>query len=242
MYDCGVKVMRNLNHENMGIHTIWSGSAIQNYCEFTGRDSEELFGWYNSPRFKISRFDIRIDGYNFSIKPIDFANATENGQINTRAHSKTFVHGIDSHADTLYIGSMKKRNKLVRIYDKGKEQNLDVDWLRVEAEFRGNAAKSTAHHLFNKTQSMSTAIKVIIVGLVDFPEIKEWSLLMGENGYRIIEPYKGLGNTENWLLSSVTKSLARVMVSDPLFKQRFDQVTEHIYLRLLNGQEPFGED
>jgi len=233
-WDCGVKVMRHDKHPDMGVHVIFSGTAWRTTLEDTGLSDQELINYYNNDMFKPTRIDVRCDGFNFDVSARTFATAVEDGECQTSMHSKTYIHGIDTNADTLYVGSLKKRSKLLRIYDKGIVEGLDVNWIRFEAEFRQSYAKSATAHIFAESKDINETIKELIIGIADFPEIEAWRVLLGDNGLKIVQPATGVGNTKKWLLTSVAKSLANEVFKDPDFEQTFIAVFKGILNRMID--------
>jgi hypothetical protein len=61
-----------------------------------------------------------------------------------QVNAQKTVSLIESPAgDTFYLGS-RSSEKMVRVYDKGKEQGVPQDWLRIEMEFKGESASRAA--------------------------------------------------------------------------------------------------
>lgn len=233
-WSSGIKVMRHPSHPQMGVHIVISGEAWRKTLEVTGLTDRELVSYYDNSMFKVSRVDVRCDGFNMGIKPKAFYNAVEQDEVVTNLHSKTFITGIDTGADTLYIGSLKKRQKLLRIYDKGLQSETDLDWIRFEAEFRNKYATSASQHLFRQTGSFDVLVQELIVGIADFPSIEQWRILLSDNGLKIVQPLDPVGNTKKWLLTTVARSLANEVFKDADFEDTFMSFYKSILNELID--------
>lgn len=76
---------------------------------------------------RLSRIDVAIDYIGKDLSQLDWHE--------TRERKRQTIQSANGRLETLYLGAFTSE-RLTRIYDKGKEQGLDYDWWRVEAQVR----------------------------------------------------------------------------------------------------------
>lgn len=120
----------------MGVHVVLNGDALA----FFGDVVNELVHSYD---FSCSRIDIAYDSDSFTVDDVIDGRYV----AVVRASRRTLVHDISTGAKTLYLGSLRGGRKLIRIYDKAKEQGLDGVLTRVEIQLREEYADAAFRHL-----------------------------------------------------------------------------------------------
>lgn len=235
----GVRVMSNPDRRDMGTHVIMSGSTLATLHEMVA-NPVSLLSWYLETGGKVSRVDVAIDIIDepFDINAIAAAYAA--GDITTKARKGINVKGMTDDGHTLYVGSLKARKKLLRVYDKHAEDKLKAlseRHKRVEFEIHGKPATAMSRDMV-KAQNFGTFARSVVSGYVDFPTVPDWQRVF--SGSEPIGYGSGTHDTQSgtvkWLMESVTKALAREIALDSNLFSRFIEQT-HIELRRLNAVE-----
>jgi hypothetical protein len=91
---------------------------------------------------RVTRLDVAIDVFGGGVTPDDVLRAWKRGEVKTP--SKKILRWASADGDkntgvTVQFGS-RKSARCLRVYDKGKEQKTNEDWIRVELELHGRQA------------------------------------------------------------------------------------------------------
>lgn len=220
-YLSGVIEMFNPSRPDMGVHIIYSGKALNRVCEQSGLTRDEILLHHINNGGRASRIDYTVDIIDSGLSIDDLWQALENGNAKTKSsHSRS----QDGHGKgyTLYVGSRKTRKKMLRIYDKGKEQEQwqGVDWKRIELETRTEIARNSCD-MYIRDGMKSSTIHSMIAGVCDFPENPLWARILQSEASKIPVGTTGDGNTEKWLMTQVAPALARVLSYDSSFLSKF---------------------
>lgn len=214
--------------ESMGTHVVYSGKSLERIrLELEGDFDPLSFHWFYG--HKVTRIDYALDMIGDdapSIAPL--IEAFENGNVNTGVRSlpKVISTGKDQH-ETMYIGSMKKRKKLMRIYRKDIQLGggYAEKWLRAELECRNIEANSSVDE-FMGIYDDRVAIKSLIKGFCDFPDDEAWTIATGKETTTIPTQAHRAGNTKKWLIESVVPALAKEVYQDPRVLDVFAEALE----------------
>lgn len=111
-----------------------------------GEDISRLLGYVAGlGGLNVTRLDFAVDVRGWGARPEDLKTAFDAGRGITAAQSATFVDGRkrsgESTGSTLYLGS-RSSEKFMRVYDKAAQMGVDGDWIRVELELKGDAARA----------------------------------------------------------------------------------------------------
>lgn len=236
--ESGVLASSNPSRQDMGVHFTYSGSALSHLSETIS--GKQLIENHSSRLHRFSRVDVAIDivDSEFSIETI--AQHLKDGKAKTYARTAPNVDDKIDDGHTQYVGSMKNRTKLLKIYNKAFEQKIEANWKRVEFSGYGDNAVAMASKIEN-CLDLPPLIQALIVGYCDFPEYDLWSEIMGSNEVKIAVPEKEKGNTRKWLLEICAKALAKEYYLDNSFMHEFmdafnEQLNE-IESEFKNGQE-----
>jgi len=121
-----------------------------------------------------------------------------------------FVAG--KNGDTFYIGA-RSSAKMVRLYDKGKQQKVEVDWIRAEIELKDHSAESAAYHAERYPAALGFEIAKLIDNPNDvFARICE-DASEGDITVRSSKP-KTRSNRLVWLLNSVMPAIRQLAVEE----------------------------
>lgn len=123
-----------------------TGQNLGAYRDLGGTEGR-LLEFYSSAGGKASRIDIAFDLMDYGIDILRIFKDWETGKVKSNARTvQPFTKatrnsdGTISKASTLYFGS-RESEVFVRIYEKGKQMQTDLDWLRIELEIKGEKAR-----------------------------------------------------------------------------------------------------
>lgn len=229
MYQSGAMEMWHSKHPHMGIHVAYSAKSIAYACENFGMEQWEVLD-YLSATAKMARLDVALDVANVPIDIRQLHADALNGKIKTRTKSIDYVEsakiGQEYGARTLYLGSMKKRKKLLRVYDKGMQLNLNKYLTRFELELHGAIANNAKGTLLDRVDRIASAISGMIRGYADMSEVLPVEIFTSD-AIKIALPKYKKSDTAKWLVDVVAKTLAKEVYSDASvftdFIERFKQ-------------------
>lgn len=213
-HESGAKIYENLQRQDMGKHIIYSGKTLQRINAMYNVNSIEVLNHHIESGHNITRIDIALDFINYELNVSDFQWAFMQGKVATRLRKASVIQSLTDTGHTLYIGSRKKRKKLVRVYDKGAEMGWDYPCIRVEVQLMGKPATTVAIEAVRSGKLAQTLLGAM-KNVVDFKTIPAWSNAM-EQGVRVdvgTESDK-LGDTLAWLEGSVRSSLIKHALLD----------------------------
>ncbi len=196
---------------DMGTHLIYPGSALNQISNVI-----KLLHDHLDAGARITRLDVAVDVYDDNLTPKLLYK--QRREMVTKAKKYKLMTGTDG--DTMYIGS-RTSEKYMRIYDKNAEQgikNAAIARTRIEIETKGYTAHALAHYLV--TNGLG-AIPEIICGFADFPKDRYWRKAMQECKAHKIASERKMTNTEEWLLNTVSQTIADYCVEHEGFYQRF---------------------
>ncbi|HKY46312.1 MAG TPA: replication initiation factor domain-containing protein [Pyrinomonadaceae bacterium] len=225
-YSTGVIVMWNTKRPAMGLHIIYTGKVLQTIRERYGVNADEILRYHTTLQGRVSRCDFALDVHQSGLSIGNLWDELENGQAQTKSsHSRT--QNGQNRGYTLYVGSRKKRKKMLRIYDKAKEVGDFVsDWLRVELETRSDVARN-ATRLYQDRNCTPETIAGMVLGFCDFPSVDLWQRTISAPHDKIPVGTHQTGDTEGWLLNQCAPALAKAILRDPSFAGTFASVLEH---------------
>lgn len=205
----GHVVMSNLKRPDMGVHVMFSGSAL-NELLTGGIDQFQLIRWAVGEGAKITRIDLAVDLYG---TPVDMDKLYKSKQVKGQEGSarKRERRENDEGGYTIYFGS-RKSDKVLRVYNKAAEKGLiGVIWTRFEMEFKSDPA----HEVATNVMSMSFEDAMLYtMGLVkaqynaDDPLYQE---LLRSPARHVATTKDASDSTLDWLLGPVAKTMAKQM-------------------------------
>lgn len=217
----GVREYKNYSRNDMGCHIVYSSKALDRIKNMRNIGGTDVLLHHIKSGHNIARLDLAIDFVGYGLAVDDFVFAFNNGFVKTKLRKASVIQSLTGGGSTLYIGSMKKRKNLVRVYDKGAEQGISANWVRVELQVMGKKATSTG-----KTIAMSENIKETIIGLIlgviDFPTISAWKQLTEDTSeIKMSTIPKEQGDTERWIMKQVVPAMRRTIVLNADFWVQF---------------------
>lgn len=216
--ESGVLASSNPSRQDMGVHFTYSGTALSSLNnEITGK---QLIENHSSRDHRFSRIDVAIDAINSELSIETIATHLKEKKAKTLARTAPNIDDKLDDGHSQYVGSLKNRTKLLRVYDKAFEQKIEGDWKRIEFSGYGDNAVTMASKI-ESCLDLPPLIQALIVGYCDFPEYDLWSEIMGSNSVKIAVPEKEKGNTRKWLLEICAKALAKEYYLDNGFMHDF---------------------
>lgn len=214
--------------EEMGTHIVYSAKALR-YLRDMGLSDADILRFHAEREHKITRIDIAVDVTDSGMDIAKLFREYEENKVKTRVRSKaTGIIKTNGEMETMYVGSKKKRTKLIRIYNKAIEQGIDGDWIRIEYETRAQNATRAVMYIAKNGYS-EASMKELIVGFCDFTDDEVWSSLFDCEPMSIPTMIESDGNTVDWLMNSVAPSLAKEIIKDSRIEQAFyDRVVGEI--------------
>lgn len=194
----------------MGVHLMLGGRALASMNE-AGFDQIAALTWILEQGGKISRLDLAIDAMGLPFDPIALAQGPRVHDAPGSARKVKFVGGEDG-GKTAYIGS-RKSERMVRIYDKGREQRLnDVLWTRIEAELKGESARAAARTLLATPQEERAAfVKGVVKSIFNADDFGFQAVMDAPQMALAIPGRNTEDKTLNWMMNQVAKSMAGLM-------------------------------
>lgn len=210
----GGLVLFHPNQRDMGVHVELNADTLG----IMDNNPVALVAWVLVEQGKITRMDVAIDTDRVTMQQV--IDAQENGTLVSRAQNRRLVHGYHDNSNTLYIGAPSSR-RLVRFYDKAKEQKLEdssVVWTRCEVQLRAEQSQAAAIHICD-----GKSLADLVFSCVDFRDNTDtnitrrercpwWSEWVGAAVKLSFAPGKKLTETVEqvyeWVRKQVAPSLA----------------------------------
>jgi hypothetical protein len=176
-----------------GLMFVASGRA----CDNVG----QVYTWVKNAtehNFNCTRIDIAIDVHNSGVTVQD-AYFAHRAEYPNERRKTTFTQGTTG--DTFTIGS-RASNKYLRVYDKAAQQDQVGDWLRVEMEYKGDAARAAFAAVRHGAHNLVADISAFL-GLNRAPLMNAIYELNGGQGERITVAKKVMSDRERWMRKTV---------------------------------------
>lgn len=213
-HESGTKIYENLQRPDMGKHIIYSGKTLQRINKMYNVGALEVLKHHIDSGHNIARIDLALDFIGHNITVDDFQYAFLKGQVKTRLRSASMIKSLTDKGHTFYIGSRKKRKKLVRVYDKSAEMGWDFSCTRVEVQVMGKPATKIGLLAING-HDVGKSLLGAMRDVVDFLTIPEWNQAMENAEFvKIGTGFEEVGDTLKWLNGSVRSSIIKHAVLD----------------------------
>ena len=216
----GAIMMFNPDRPDMGIYVSYSSAAIQSANADFDCTDEMLLHWL-SRHGRISRLDVRLDARDIDINIRTLYRRALNNRVRTQTRSISYVDsaeiGNEKGAETCYIGSMKKRKKLLRVYDKAAQLGTGECHTRFELETHGRIALNAAKTLKSANfGDYGALIRGMIKRYCEWFDYLPAKRIFDDMSPVMIDvPAHVYGDTDKWLLDTVAPTLARQVLITP---------------------------
>lgn len=208
----GVREYVNYNRSDMGRHTVYSSKSLDRIKEMKNISGTDVLIHHLNEGHSVARLDLAIDFIGYDSTVGHYVDAFKNNEVDTKLRTASIVRSLTNEGETLYLGSMKRRKNLIRVYNKGAEQGLDINWVRVELQIMGKKATSTGITI-SKSEDIKETIIGVIKGVADFKTVSAWNQLTNlTSSVRMSTMPKTQGDTEKWLMKQVIPALGRTIV------------------------------
>jgi hypothetical protein len=222
----GALMMSNPERPDMGIHTIYSSEAIRSAkSDFECSDEQLLH--YLARHGRITRLDVRLDVRDLVLNIRTLYKRAMAGRAETQTVKIGYVSsakvGAEKGAETCYIGSMKKRTKLLRVYDIAMQLGTGGTHTRFELEAHGRIATNAAKTLKSANfDDYGAIIAGMIKRFCEWPDYRPCQRIFDDTTPIAIDvPAHVYGDTEKWLLDTVAPTLARQTLLNPALLTEF---------------------
>jgi len=239
-YNSGAVAQWHESNRSMGYHVTYSAQALRYAAENFNLSQDEILEVLSSVG-RVSRIDLAIDLSNVKVDIRQLHQDAVHGVLKTRAKTFDYVEsakkGQELGASTTYIGSMSKRKKLLRIYDKGMQLNLDEYKTRFELELHGQLAQTASMQLRSDIENMGKTIKSLINGYADFSNTHVAEHIASDAPIKITHPVYQKSDTAAWLIDVVAKTLAKETYLDYNVFEHFSKAFEAHYNKLVQSED-----
>lgn len=167
-FRCGSISVLSRGSSSMGVHVILRGQGCREYETRFGDSWIELIKRVKSAGGHFTRLDIAIDdrsGY-FTVDQVhskiqagEFRSVFRTGGY--RADYRFTKTGTERSGEGVYIGSKASSGLYLRIYDKAKEQNVPMHWVRTEVVARDERADLLTDKIIEGTALGQIALGVL---------------------------------------------------------------------------------
>jgi len=210
----GVQLLWNVDREEMGRHTVFSGSALRFIIEQRGIHMETLLRDCANAGGYITRLDLAKDSRGQAIDlPSIYQSLERQGNTGT-ARNWTELRS-NNGGYTLYVGS-RTSEKFIRIYDKAAESQLPNElWQRFEIETKGVVARAISASLLN-TANWGDVFDTIARAMVSPLQCSAYQQFFSERNISIALPkIERHSDREKWIGEQVIEAVAKHFIDHP---------------------------
>lgn len=220
-HESGAKAMTG--RSDMGTHLIVSGSALAAFAT-DGQPGPELVAHMASLNARFTRLDLALDVINSRLNFLQAFRDIDEDRAETQSRAYLLVQSNDK-GWTLYVGS-RSSDRFFRVYNKYAEVRRKAqvppdceDWVRFELSLSRVWARIGASLVERHTVPL--VVPSAIKAFIHLPNNRRWAACLSGATIRIGHSTTRGHDTQFWLLESVTKTLAREIVNDPDFAEKF---------------------
>ncbi len=212
VYESGITHLWSENRPEH--HIIYSGKTLRNISEIM--TIQQLVQFHQDLGHRTSRIDTAIDLFDTGATVSSFADDWKNSRVVTHARAGLFISDPRGESgDTFYLGSLKRRRKLLRVYDKAKEQKVDKDWIRLEMQYGQGAARSCSKQVAS-SDSLETTIIEQLHDFVRFQVSVYRNLTKNRSTLKVSHQMpQGVSNRKHWINTCVVPALVSLEMEEP---------------------------
>lgn len=204
-FQTGTKVHVASSLSDQGVMVVLSGDTLKRIDSVPVRVQALLCRGY-----RCSRMDVAFDVYNSGVSIDALAEAYFEAHPAPRLRKAGFISS--GGGSTLYIGS-RYSSKMLRCYDKGREQQTSLDWIRLEMEYKREFIHAAAHEFVEKP----SRARHDVADMLDMPR----SLIVGilEQFGEDVDPVgvvvgRKKTDTQLWFETIVASAFSNLMEQD----------------------------
>lgn len=221
--DIGAVLLSNPHDIQMGNCVQMGGAALLALETITEKASWRALCDNALYEARATRIDVAIDLFDGNLTGKKILAALENGIAKTKFRKWQQVEGGGSdNGYTLYLGGRESATQ-IRIYDKGAEQGLPLNWWRYEMVFNGVRAQDAWRTIRNlpDAPALLPVAKSMLASLLQFPTWGAWNSVFADHAE--VE-WTEIPRTESdswaWLITQVA----------PTFQRRWERDGDWRYL------------
>lgn len=213
----GAVLLSNPHSAGMGLCVQAGGTALLNMETLYDSPSWQVVTAWGLREAKATRIDIAIDILNAPFSAVEVKERLERGEAVTPFKRWNEVKGGGTDTGyTLYVGS-RSSAKSVRIYDKGAETGVPVDWWRYEMVFTAERAVQAWGTIAGIPDALGLlpVARAMLATMVDFPKWATWRAVMhGEADFQWAEIPRKESSKLAWLMSQVAPTFIAAYDND----------------------------
>ena len=176
-----------------------------------GGTEGRLLTFYKEVKAKASRIDIAFDLMDYGVDPLRVYADWEKGKVKSNARTvQPFTKatrnsdGTISKASTLYFGS-RESELMVRMYEKGKQMQTDLDWVRIELEVKGDKACAVCQDI--ERLGVAAVGRELLRGYFSKMPYKFWPDLIAGDSVPLTHVGRKMTAHDAWLLNIIIPML-----------------------------------
>lgn len=192
-----------------------------------GGDVVRILKYLKQFHFTITRIDLARDIFDRPARPAVLYNKWKMGDLQTAARKVTIVQSATaegSAGETVYFGG-RTSERYLRVYDKGKQANVDRQWTRAEFELKGDNAEIAVQNIFGigLHRTFHTYLGTMI------PRgLPEWMKDDSNEEVVALEAIpRRVTNSERWLWQTVVPAIQKALAADvPGFRDLLEKMID----------------
>lgn len=207
MYDfdyCTVHVNPKRRDQKIGVR--FTGQELALYRDLGGKEAQ-LCRFAHEAHAEPSRIDIAFDFFDYGIALDRISDDYKDGKVVARCRTMRKMsttirddRNQQTEAITLYFGS-RTSDTMVRMYDKGKERNTDLDWKRIEIECKGEVARAMLADMVRT--SVHEVGRTMLKNYFPKMPYKFWRDAMKGESVELTQVKRKLTNRQAWIIEVV---------------------------------------
>lgn len=191
---------------------------------FTGEDMRaavnvlmpnmQLLNWAIAKSKKIARMDVAVDIYDPVADPSDILEFWRQGFVGTPARkvseTTSYTQTSDGHiikTPTIYVGT-RDSDRMLRVYDKGKQTGESDHWVRAELQTRDDNAMGLAKAI--QRGGIPDTGRQAIRSFCNIPSLGWWRGAMEGPAVEIDKTPRKETDSEKWALTVALPALKRI--------------------------------
>ena len=217
----GIDAEMDSANSEMGISYRFSGDGLAELRRQQGSTDDGLVRHLVRLGGKASRIDLTINVHEGQLTPRTVRDAVRSGAAKPKANVSRFIEGKsgDVEGDTFYIGSPAS-DRQFRAYNKAAELGLvnGQAWLRLELELRRVRANGAFQSV--ASNGVEATVSGHMADFLDWRNVEYRTALQGPSVAPIDIPRRDT-NRQRWLLGQVASALAKEMMLNDEFANKF---------------------
>lgn len=215
--------------DDMGVNIMFTGLPLKEVHN-AGHNTLGIIYWLCEEEFRFSRIDLAIDVHGVKFNLDALQRSEHSGTVNKKPI--LIKDGADNEeGSTLYIGSWES-DKFIRIYDKRAiTEGHTEEWFRFELVVKGKTASKVAKMIYNMSDTEAGKFTLGVMKAMFNSEDPLYKQAIDAEPVKVASTKDASHSTYDWLMSSITPVLARVILELPhrdVLKTFEQEVEKHI--------------